>query len=46
MRLLVAVLSIMLKLETTEFLSDKLKPRLHARRAFYGRFSREISKAH
>lgn len=46
MRLFVAVLSIMLKLETQEFLSDKLKPHLHARQAFYGRFSREISKAH
>lgn len=46
MRLWVAVLSIMLELETLEFLSDKLKPRLHARQAFYGRFSSEISKAH
>lgn len=46
MRLLVGVLSIMLKLETMEFLSDRLKAHLHAHRAFYGRFNREISKAH
>lgn len=46
MRLWVAVLSIMLELETVELLPDKLKPCLHAHQAFYGRFSREISKAH
>lgn len=46
MRLWVAVLSIMLKLQTVEFLSNKLKPRFDTRWTFYGRFSMEISKAH
>lgn len=46
MKLLAAALSDTFDIETVGFLSNKLKLYIHELWTFYGRFSREISKAH